>query len=127
MNLTFLSASFLLISPNFRFFAIIFVLRNFIDSHYFFVGCLPGFPLSFQFLNPVSLSKWGFPFSTPMVLPCCLSPNSLWRRWPSVSIQSNLSIGGSFAVWFGQKAGILRRFESVDCAIIRKVQIPLVY
>ena len=35
-------------------------------------------------------------------------------------------VGGS-TVWLGHKAGTPRRFLSVECAIIKSVQIPLVY
>ena len=50
---------------------------------------------------------------------------AMMARW-NWSIQLVDWVGGS-TVWFSQKAGVPRRFESVDCAILRCVQIPLVY
>ena len=89
----------------------------------------PCFSSVFHFLNPVRLFKIGIVVSDSkgsFRLSMSKFSLAMMARW-NWSIQLVHWVGVSI-LWFGQKAaGIPRRIESVDCAIIRSVQMPLVY
>ena len=129
MDFTFLSASFLLTPPPLRIF--VSRLKSFSPNFRRLALILCFWPAWFY---RVSFSE---SWAVSIIWVVVSDPNFSFRismskfslammaRW-NWSIQLVDWVGGS-TVWFSQKAGVPRRFESVDCAILRCVQIPLVY